>query len=110
MKRTDFKKFKKAYENRDVVLSLWEDSKLVGFGTMLTDWSMTSAIHDVVVTESFKGLGYGKRIMDELMKLVPGSRFFLTSTFGHEDFYKKLGFKKHKTAFAHYQNESAYLE
>jgi predicted N-acetyltransferase YhbS len=34
----------------------------------------------------------------------------LTSTFGNEEFYKKLGFKKHKTAYAKYPFQSKYLE
>jgi histone acetyltransferase (RNA polymerase elongator complex component) len=54
--------------------------------------------------------GFGKRIMKELMARAPGSRFYLTSTFGSEDFYRKLGFKKHKTAFALYPSESPYFE
>ena len=35
---------------------------------------------------------------------------YLTSTFGNEGFYSKLGFKKHKTAYAKYPCESEYLE
>ena len=34
----------------------------------------------------------------------------LTSTFGNEDFYKKLGFKKHKTAYSKYPFPSKYIE
>jgi hypothetical protein len=37
MKRPDFAKFKKAYQARDVVLSVWVDEELVGFGSMLTE-------------------------------------------------------------------------
>lgn len=31
-------------------------------------------------------------------------------TFGNEDFYKKLGYRKHKTAFALFSGESDYVE
>lgn len=110
MKRPDFAKFKKAYESRPIVLSLWDDSQLIGFGSMLTDWTMNSIIYDVVVLEKFQKHGFGKKIMTELMNKAPGTRFFLTSTFGNEDFYKKLGFRKHKTAFALYEGDSPYLE
>lgn len=110
MKRPDFKKFLKAYESRDVVLSLWDDQTLVGFGSMLTDWTMNSIIYDVVVVKDFQKKGYGKKIMNELMKKAPETRFYLTSTFGNEDLYRNLGFKKHKTAFALYPGNSPYLE
>ncbi len=110
MKRPDFNKFLKAYQSRDVILSFWENETLVAFGSMLTDWTMNSIIYDVVVTAAFQKKGYGKMIMEELMKRAPETRFYLTSTFGNEEFYKKLGFKKHKTAFALYQTQSPYLE
>ncbi len=48
MKRSDYQQFKNAYENRDVILSLWNGNNLVGFGSMLTDWHMNSIIYDVV--------------------------------------------------------------
>lgn len=110
MKRLDFEKVKKAYESRSIVLSLWENDHLIGFGSMLTDWTINSIIYDVVVVEAFQKKGFGKKMMTELMSRTPDARFYLTSTFGNEDFYKKLGFKKHKTAFALYPNDSAYLE
>lgn len=110
MKRDDFDKFKKAYESRNVIISLWEHDNLVAFGSMLTDWTMNSIIYDVVVNKNYERQGYGKRVMKELMNRAPESRFYLTSTFGNEDFYKKLGFKKHKTAFALYPTDSPYLE
>ena len=105
-----FEAFKKAYQSRDVVISLWEEGQLLGFGSMLTDWAMNSIIYDVVVVEAHRKKGLGKKIMEELMAKAPGTRFYLTSTFGHEEFYKKLGFRKHKTAFAWYPTDSPYLE
>ena len=110
MKRMDFNKFKKSYEARNVVLSLWDDEVLIGFGTMITDWTINSMIFDVVVIEKFQKLGFGKKIMEELMSKAPETRFYLTSTMGNEDFYRKLGFRKHKNAFALYKEDSPYLE
>jgi GNAT superfamily N-acetyltransferase len=110
MKRPAYNKFLKAYESRDVVLSLWEGAMLIGFGSMLTDWTMNSIIYDVVVIEEFQKQGFGKKIMQELMSKAPDTRFYLTSTFGNEEFYRRLGFRKHKTSFALYPTDSPYLE
>lgn len=44
--------------------------------------------------------------MDEEESLLYG----LTSSFMAIDFYKKLGFKKHKTGMAKYPSKSTYLE
>ncbi len=48
--------------------------------------------------------------MNELMKGNEHICIYVTSTFGNEPFYSKLGFKKHKTAYAKYPYESEYLE
>jgi len=44
--------------------------------------------------------------LDGNEKLLVG----LTSAFGAVEFYRKLGFKRHKTAHAKYPSESTYLE
>lgn len=99
MKRSDFKRFAKAYKARDVVLSLWDDDELIVFGSMLTDWNINSIIYDVVVVQKYQKQGFGKRMMLELMNKAPETRFHLTSTVGNEDFYKKLGYEIHTRSF-----------
>lgn len=52
-------------------------------------------------------------IMEKLIEKAPHTCIHLTSTFGHEEFYLKVGFKPHKTAMALYPGkmaESPYLE
>jgi predicted N-acetyltransferase YhbS len=44
---------------------------------------------DVVVVERFQNRGIGKALMHELMSKTPDARFYLTSTLGNEEFYKK---------------------
>ena len=61
MKRDDFASFKKAYESRDVIISIWENELLIAFGSMLTDWTMNSIIYDVVVKKQFERKGFGKK-------------------------------------------------
>ncbi|MBN2794575.1 MAG: GNAT family N-acetyltransferase, partial [Clostridia bacterium] len=53
--------------------------------------------------------GIGKGIIDHLMK-DEHLLFGLTSSFVAQEFYEKLGFKRHKTAVAKYPGQSTYLE
>ena len=46
----------------------------------------------------------------ELLKGCENFNIHLNSRFGIEGLYRKLGFKKHKNAFARYPRESEYLE
>ena len=71
---------------------------------------MYSSIYDVVVDPEFQKQGIGRAIIQRLVQKAPGTCIHLTSTFGNEDFYKRIGFKRHKTAFGKYPWPSNYLE
>ena len=99
-----------AYQNRYCVVTCWYEQNLVGFGTLISDGHMYSALFDLVVDPQFQKRGIGREIVKRLINSVKHTCIHLTSTFGNEIFYEKLGFKKHKTAYALYPFESTYLE
>lgn len=112
MKRDNAEQVRKAFSNSQVVISVWFDNRLIGLGRMITDFEMYSAIFDVVVDPAFQKNGIGKIIMDSLISKAPQTCIHLTSTFGNEKFYYKLGFRSHKTAMALYPEsfgKSGYL-
>ncbi|MBI3534783.1 MAG: GNAT family N-acetyltransferase [Deltaproteobacteria bacterium] len=92
----------------------WVDGgKLVGVGRMLSDGEMYSSIFDVVVDPENQGQGVGRLLMEALIEKAPNTCIHLTSTFGNEMFYYKLGFRKHRTAMALYPEEkknSVYID
>lgn len=102
--------FLSAYKNRYAIITAWSEKNLIGFGSMISDGNMYSTIFDVVIDPNFQKLGIGKEIVQRLINKTPQARIHLTSTFGNEEFYKKMGFKKHKTAMAKYPGNSNYLE
>ncbi len=95
-------KINQAFLNSQVVTSCWLDSKLVAIGRMITDFEMYSAIFDVVVDPGFQKQNLGRKLMIALIEKAPETCIHLTSTFGNEAFYHKLGFRFHKTAMALY--------
>ena len=113
LKRTNPEKVDRAFKNSYAVVSCWKEEKLIGIGRMISDGEMYSAIFDVVIDPEFQKSGLGKSIMKALAARAPHTCIHLTSTFGNEQFYQKLGFKKHKTAMALYPEtiqHSPYLE
>lgn len=103
----------KAFSSSYAVVTAWLDTRLVACGRMISDGQMYSGIFDVVVDPEFQKTGVGRQIMERLIAKAPHTFIHLTSTFGNEPFYAKLGFKKHKTAMAKYPGKmanSAYLE
>ena len=109
-KKRDLEKIRQAFQSSYKVVTAWKDGKQVGAGRMISDGLCYGAIYDVGVFQACRKQGIGKGIMEALLRGNEHLLVYLTSTFGNEGFYSKLGFKKHKTAYAKYPRESEYLE
>jgi len=103
-------KIKKAFLNSYKVVTVWDGDKIIGAGRLISDGVCYGWIHDMGVLPDYQKKGIGRNIMKELLNGNESLLFGLTSAFGAEEFYYKLGFKKHKTALAKYPGESIYLE
>ena len=106
----EFDKIKRAFINSYKIVTAWTDDKLVGAGRLISDGICYGQIFDVGVLPEYQKQGIGKGIVNEILRNNEHIWIYLTSTFGNEEFYRKLGFKRHKTAFAKYPFESKYLE
>ena len=78
-----------------VVISLWEQNRLIGFGRATSDLVFRAVLWDVVIARDYQGLGMGKLIIEELLaskEINSVERIYLMTT-NSSDFYKQLGFK-----------------
>ena len=89
------------------VVTCWEGPKLCGIGRLLSDGVYYASVFDVAVRPSHQRQGIGSEIMRLLEAAVPGIRIYLTSTLGNEEFYVRMGYKRHRTAFAKYPGRYA---
>ena len=81
--------------NSDVVITLWNCKKLVGFGRATSDYSFRAVLWDIVVTDDLQGYGYGKIIVKTLLNsqaIKKAKKIYLMTT-KSSDFYQQLGFK-----------------
>lgn len=108
--RKEYAVIRTAFEQSFRVVTALEGDRLVGAGRMLSDGLCYGLIVDVGVLPAHQKRGIGKGIMSALVEDVPDLRIYLTSTFGNEPFYEKLGFRKHKTAYALLPGPSDYVE
>ncbi|MBI5471168.1 MAG: GNAT family N-acetyltransferase [Ignavibacteriae bacterium] len=76
-----------------------KDGELIGAGRAISDGATNSAIFDVVVVPEHQGQGIGKSIVDYLLSHLPERSVLLVSVPRQEAFYRKLGFRKLKTAY-----------
>lgn len=95
----------KSFKNSAHISIGFLNGDMIGCGRAVSDDEFYAAIYDVVIDPEFQGKGYGREIINDLLvKLKDISFVHLTATTGKEDFYRKLGLKKHKTAMARYLN------
>ncbi len=96
----------KMYEPTDVNMALkgdifdvvlYENNEAIGMGRVIGDDRIVFFLKDVMVSDKYRGKGYGNIIMNEIMNYIrsvacPEAYVGLMSTPGKEDFYKKFGF------------------
>ena len=81
--------------NSAVVISLWENNRLIGFGRATSDLVFRAVLWDVVIASDYQGLGMGKLIIEAILtnkKINSVERIYLMTT-NSSEFYKQLGFK-----------------
>ena len=90
---------------------VYEGGRLVGAGRAVADGLDCSYICDVAVHPDHQGIGLGKAIVAKLVEFSRGHRkIILYAVAGKEPFYKKLGFKRMRTAMAIFKNQQQALD
>ncbi|MDO9258465.1 MAG: GNAT family N-acetyltransferase [Polaromonas sp.] len=90
---------------------VYEDDKLVGVGRALADGVDCAYICDIAVLPSHQGTGLGQQIVGKLVNLSRGHRkIILYAVPGKEGFYRKLGFRRMRTAMAIFENQALAME
>ncbi|MGE0633581.1 MAG: GNAT family N-acetyltransferase, partial [Pseudobdellovibrionaceae bacterium] len=102
MKRPNRDQVHLAFSNSQVVATVWKNDRLIAVGRAISDFKMYSGIYDLAVDPEFQKIGIGRKLMTKLLEPLQGTCVFLTSTFGNEEFYQRLGFRFHKSALALY--------
>ena len=97
---SDPERIKKMFENSNLVVSAWDENKLVGVCRTITDWVWCSYLADLAVSPDYKKSGIGKKLID-ITKEKAGeqSMILLLSVPAAMDYYPKVGFKKEDRGF-----------
>ena len=87
---------KKCLSKSDVIISLWIDKKIVGFGRALSDEIFRSVLWDIVIDQNHQGKGYGKIIVKTILesKKIKGTEKIYLMTTNKKDFYTQLDFEQ----------------
>lgn len=100
-----------AFANSMFVCFVHDGGKLVGAGRALADGVYTAYIGDIAVLPGHRGIGLGKQIVAELLRMAAGhKKIILYSVPGSEAFYAKFGFRRMRTAMAIFENQTLAME
>ena len=85
---------KKCLASSDVIVSLWVDNEIVGFGRALTDGIYRGVLWDIVIDQNHQCKGFGTLIVKNLLsskKIKNIKRLYLMTT-NKKSFYSKFNF------------------
>ena len=87
---------KKCLANSDVVISIWVDKNIVGFGRALSDGVYRGVLWDIVIDQNHQGKGYGKLIVQNLLnsKKIKNTKKIYLMTTNQKQFYSQIDFKE----------------
>ena len=94
-KNRTIKELKHCLANSDVIVSLWSNNEILGFGRALSDGTYRSVLWDIVIDNHHQGKGYGKLIVNSLLKSkrIKQSEKVYLMTSNQKNFYCQIGFK-----------------
>lgn len=96
----DPKRIKAMFENSDLIITAWDQDKLVGVSRTITDWVWCSYLADLAVSPDYKRSGIGKKLIDLTReKIGEQSMLLLLSVPTAMDYYPKVGFVRENRAF-----------
>lgn len=89
----------RALEKSSLVISAWDDQKLVGLIRALTDGETIAYIQDILVFPGYQKQGVGSQLMRQMLAALKGIRQIMLMTdlgeanLSLHDWYRSFGFK-----------------
>ncbi len=94
-KNRDYKYIRHLLAGSTVVISLWKNGEVIGFGRATSDGIYRAVLWDIIVADELQRQGLGSKVVEALLespKINKVEKVYLMTTYSSE-FYKQLGFK-----------------
>lgn len=84
----------------NLIVTAWDDDRLVGISRALSDFSFVTYLSDLAVAPSHQKQGIGKELIRRTQALAGGrSKLILLAAPAAEQYYPRLGFTHHPQAW-----------
>ncbi|MBK8503726.1 MAG: GNAT family N-acetyltransferase [Saprospiraceae bacterium] len=103
--KTDLTRIDKMFKNSNIVVTAWENRKLIGLSRAISDFSYCCYLSDLCVRDEYKKNGIGKELV-MLTKQNAGDecKLILQSSPNAIIFYKNIGMENIDSAFIFQRN------
>ena len=93
-KHREINDLKKMLSKSSVVVSLWKNNTLLGFGRATSDEIYRAVLWDIVVDSNYQNLGLGQIIVNAILEnnLISKTEKIYLMTTNCKKFYSKMGF------------------
>ena len=93
-------RIKSMFDNSNLVISAWDEDKLVGLCRALTDFSYCCYLSDLAIDIDYQRQGIGRTMIDLVKKEISDEvALILLSSPSAMSFYPKVGFGKIENGF-----------
>lgn len=90
----------KMYKHSNLIISAWDNSKLVGVARSLTDFCYCCYLSDLAVRKEYQNRGIGKTLLElTRQRIGEQTMLLLLSAPSAMEYYPKLGFTKVDNGF-----------
>lgn len=92
--------FEGMLKNANLVVTAWDESRLVGIARTLTDFSYVAYLADLAVDAAYQNRGIGRHLIEETRRrLQPECMIVLLAAPKANEYYPKLGFEHNPRAW-----------
>ncbi|GIP53262.1 GNAT family N-acetyltransferase [Paenibacillus vini] len=91
--------FNLPFKNSTLVISAWNDDRLIGFVRVLSDKIFRSIIYDLAIDPEFQDQGIGRELIKRCVEHFPDSEWLVQTTEKISGYYEKIGFKRQNDVF-----------
>lgn len=102
----DAKKQESIFKNSYAVAFAYDDNELIGCGRALSDGLVQAAIYNIALDSAYHGKQIGRQIIESLLDQVKGCTVILYTHPQTIALYEKFGFRRQKTGFVMYGNQT----
>jgi predicted N-acetyltransferase YhbS len=103
---SDRERMTRMLRNANLVISAWDGPLLVGLARSVSDFAYCTYLSDLAVRATHQCTGIGKQLVRRTQALSPEANLILLAAPKAVDYYPRIGFTRHESAWILRSGES----